>query len=129
MGNDRGVRLADAGPPDYLALKNDRPPEMRSAAIIRSRFCAAVSIEVTGRRLPTLELDACEEGNAEEIEIEAVFRRMISGLRRMPKRDRPSALRNAREWRQFALKALREKRANARHANHMRRRLMAPAPS
>jgi len=88
----------------------------------------AAAIEITRWRKPLTEFDASEEGDAEEIEIEFQFRRRLAGLRRMSRYDRPHALRAAREWRQFALKALREKRAAARYARRMLRRLQTPEP-
>ena len=66
-----------------------------------------------------------EDGGA-EFEIDAEFRRRLTGLRRLRRRDQPQALRAAREWRRIALKALREKRIRDRHARYMQRRQMRP---
>jgi hypothetical protein len=88
----------------------------------------AAAIEVTRWRRPVPEVDVSEEGEAEEIEIEFQFRRKLAGLRFMPRLDRPHARRAAREWRTAALKALREKRATARYARRMLRRLQTPEP-
>lgn len=69
-----------------------------------------------------------DEGDAAEIEIENIFKRKIAGTRQLPRRERALARRAAREWRRFALKALREKRATERHARFMRWRLMGARP-
>ena len=68
-----------------------------------------------------------EEDGAAEAEIEAMFKRRITGLRRLPRYQRAGALRAAREWRMLELKALREKRARDRHAKYMAWRLTAGA--
>jgi len=111
-----------------MALKSDEPFDQRSGALVRPRFDPAVLLEVTRRNVPSAELDAMEEDEGAVLEIEAVFRRKLMGLRRLPRSERASALRAARDWRQSALKALREKRASERHARHMLRRLCSPAP-
>jgi hypothetical protein len=69
-----------------------------------------------------------DEGDAAEIEIENIFKRKIAGARLLPRRERAFARREARDWRRFALKALREKRATERHARYMRWRLMCARP-
>jgi hypothetical protein len=78
--------------------------------------------------MPAPEFDADEEGGAEEIEIDKMYRRKLAGLRHLPRLDRPHARRAAREWRLAALKALHEKRAAERHARRLLRRLQSPAP-
>ena len=80
------------------------------------------------RGLPLAGLDAVEEDGAAEAEIEAMFKRRLMGLRRLPRYQRAGALRAAREWRMLALKTLRERRATDRHARHMLWRLSLPAP-
>jgi hypothetical protein len=55
-----------------------------------------------------------------------MFKFKLIGLRRLPRYQRPLALRAAREWRLLALKALREKRARDRHANYSLWRLARP---
>jgi hypothetical protein len=72
--------------------------------------------------LPFSGLDAAEGGDAAIIDIETTFRRMLIGLRRLPRRERAQALRAAREWRSFAMNALREKRLRDRHARYVQRR-------
>jgi hypothetical protein len=64
-----------------------------------------------------------DEGAAAETEIEAIFKRKIAGARLLPRRERALARRAAREWRRFALKALRERRLSERHARHTLRQL------
>jgi hypothetical protein len=63
-----------------------------------------------------------------EADIDATFRRKLSGLRRLPRQARPYALRAARDERALALKALLEKRADARQARRSFLRLQRPAP-
>ena len=78
---------------------------------------------------PPSSMDLANEGDAAEIEIRTTFRRMMMGLRRLPRRERAQALRAAREWRSFALNALHEKRQRDRHARYMqRRRNQMPGP-
>ena len=116
-GSDRGKRPAALLSPDYLAKeKTERPTDQLPHRVSR-KFGAAVLSELTERDRALPESDAVE-GEAEEIEIETVFRRKIAGLRRLPKRDRPSARKAAQEWRIRALKALREQRARDRLARH-----------
>jgi hypothetical protein len=71
-----------------------------------------------------------ESDDAASAEIEAEFRRMLSGLRRLPRGARAAALRAARNYRYLAHKALREKRQCDRQAAHRawRDRLPAPKP-
>lgn len=128
MGNDRGTEPGTLGSPDYSPNENKQPSERQSDAPVRFRFSAAAAIEVTRRGFPSSGVDDPEDGEAAEIEIEAVFRRKLAGLRHLPRKERPHALRAARAWRQSALKELRDRRASERHARHMLRRLQAPTP-
>jgi hypothetical protein len=86
--------------------------------------------EVTGmdcRRsdIPFTDLDEGAEG-----EIEKIFRRKIAGLRRLPRRERPAAVQAAKDTRMLALKALRNKRARERAAQHASNKLRRqPGPS
>jgi hypothetical protein len=84
--------------------------------------------ELTRHGSPVHGFEPLEEDEAAEAEIEAMFKRRLMGLRRLPRYQRAGALRAAREWRQLALKALRERRATDRHARHMLWRLGLPAP-
>jgi hypothetical protein len=59
-----------------------------------------------------------DEGDAAEIEIETIFKRRIAGARLLPRRERAAARREAREWRRFPLKALRETPERAACALH-----------
>ncbi len=128
MGTERGRRSATPLSPDYPANKKNEPPEPQYGAAVRLGFNSPAIREVTRRRMPSIALDTRDEDEGAEIEIEGLFRRRLSALRRMPRYERPHALRAAREWRQLALKAIREKRAAARHAQHLLRRLTMPAP-
>jgi hypothetical protein len=65
-------------------------------------------------------------------EVEAVFQDMLSGIRRLPRRQRAAALRAAREWRFLEMKALRDKRARERRGRYLAlrqlRQTRIPAP-
>jgi len=118
-GNNRGTRPATPASPDYLANTiEDRADRQHFFA--GRRFGAAVLNEVLRRVTASPEPEVVE-GDAEEIEIETVFRRKLAGLRQLPKRERSTARKAARDWRTQALKALREKRANSRCADRLRR--------
>jgi hypothetical protein len=108
--------------------KTERQEPTRPGVSLRSRFSAAARAEVTQRRPRIVMPLLPEEDEGAEAEIEAAFRRRLSGLRRMPRTARAHALRAARLERTLALKALREKRAIARHAILTLRRLRKPAP-
>jgi hypothetical protein len=114
MGNSRGTGPATSASPDSLASDTGSRPSRPDTA--------------PGEATLDLEPDNAGEFEAAEREIEADFRRRIAGLRRMPRRDRPYALRAAREQRQLALIALHERRACDRHARFLRRRLLKPVP-
>lgn len=80
------------------------------------------------RRRPDLPFIDPDEGA--EGEIEKIFRRKIAGLRRLPRRERPAAVQAAKDTRMLALKALREKRARERAAQHALNKLRGhPEPS
>jgi hypothetical protein len=66
--------------------------------------------------------DQCYGSHVEdgaESEIEAEYRRRSAGARRMPKRERRQALKQAREWRSAALVALRERRSYRRLSDYL----------
>jgi hypothetical protein len=75
-----------------------------------------------------ISLAPVDDDDAQVQEIEAMFKRKLSGLRRLPRHARAHALRAAREWRLAALAALREKRARERHAKWVLWRQQLPAP-
>jgi hypothetical protein len=125
MGNDRGAGPAEPSPPDYPANKIERQFEDHSATPARRDW--AVAAELAQRRDRSDESEPVEDGDGAEIEIETDFGRRLAGVRRLPWRERAAARRAAREWRLGALKALREKRATARHARFTLRRLKAAA--
>ena len=125
-GSDRGAEPAALLSPDYMARKSERPTDQHFASLHRE-FSAALR-EVMGPGLPLSEVDAVE-GEAEEIEIETIFRRKLAGVRQLPRSERPHARKAARDWRTQALKDLREKRARDRYASHTRRQLGQPMPN
>ena len=64
-----------------------------------------------------------------ELEIQTIFRRKMLGARMVAPRERAQARRAALEWLRFAMRALREKRAYARHARYIARQLRKPTPT
>jgi hypothetical protein len=128
MGSDRGTGPATSASPDYPASKSNHETEREPDAPPRLKFSAGAAIEITRRRASSPEFDAREEGEAEEIAIDMEYRQRLAGLRHLPRREKPHALRAAREWRRAALKALREKRAAERYARRLRRQSQTPAP-
>jgi hypothetical protein len=72
-----------------------------------------------------------EDADDEAFWIEQEFGRRLAGLCRLPRRERPGALRAAREWRMLALKALRERKAGERNARHLawKAQLQTPRPA
>jgi len=121
-GTERGDRLATPLPPDYLAKEKMELSVHPLLIDLRREFRAAAWHGTTRAGLLLAEADAVE-GEAEELEIETTFRRKLAGLRRLRKSERPHALRAAREWRQSALRELRERRARERQANRIRLKL------
>jgi hypothetical protein len=111
--NDRGTGPATSVSPAHSASEIDKPPKYLPAA-------PSVSpLESELPRSPSVEAEAFDEGDAAEMDIENEFRRKLMGLRRLRRRERAQALRAAREWRSFALNALREKRLRERQARYM----------
>jgi hypothetical protein len=120
--NDRGTGPATSASPASSAHEIDQQPKYLPAS-------PSVSPAEAELRLPSVETEAIDEGDAAELEIEAEFRRKLRGLRRLRRRERAQALRAAREWLSFALNALRERRLRDRHARYMQRRHnQMPAP-
>jgi hypothetical protein len=129
MGNERGTGPATSVSPVSPANKKGEAPESRTPPFIH-RVLTKTAAEIThvGCRRPNPSFVDPDE--AAEIEIEAIYRRAIAGLRQLPRRERPYAMRVAKDALMFALKALREKRATKRHGEHMLRKLKAePVPS
>lgn len=124
MGNRRGTGPATSVSPVSLANKIDEMPESRAPLHPRLHLVKTAT-EVT-RASPRLDLSAAIVDEGAETEIDSVFRRAIAGLRRLPRRERPHALRAARDARTLALKALREKRARERDADRIRRTVLTP---
>jgi len=113
--------------PDYTASKSIQSPGGEYGAVDRQRFSQLAAIEITGRSLAAPEIEPFDEYAGEEIEIETRFRRKLAGLRRLPRQERPHALRAAREARQLDLKTLREKRAAERDRRYRLRQLQKVA--
>lgn len=111
METDRGTGPASSASLAPLAHDNDRSTEAPSLVLGSAAF------EITRGELHAIPFDPIEDGDAEAIEIEKEFRRRLTGLRRLPRSARAVALREARDWRLVALKALREKHARERQAN------------
>jgi hypothetical protein len=111
---DRGIGPpATPASPAHSAYENDRQSQIPS--LLSAVGLAAY--EVSQGELHLIPFDPIEDGEAEAIEIEKEFRARLTGLRRLPRNARAAALRGARERRDTALKALREKRARERFAN------------
>jgi hypothetical protein len=124
--NDRGTGPATSVSPAHSAPEIDKPPKYLPALPSVSPPPPEL------RRSSSVEMEALDEGDAAELEIEAEFRRKLMGLRRLRHGERAQALRAAREWRSFALNALREKRLRERHSRYLVRRqsrVRAPRPS
>jgi hypothetical protein len=62
---------------------------------------------------------ASEEEDEAIVAIHRIFRRKLSGSRRLRRQMREAELRAAREWLAIAMKDLREKRAYKPHARYM----------
>jgi hypothetical protein len=124
MENDRGTGLAAiVSPAPQPAKEIDQVIHARDRA--REEF-AAVVVEFVGwdRLRPE---DPREDGTA-EAEIDAEYRRRLTGLRGLCRGERAQARRAARDWRFLARKALREKRAAERRARHALRLSRMPPP-
>ena len=104
MENDHGTGPATPESPATSASERDRQTRFS----LRDAFGS-----------PFIPLEPTDGDEAAESEIEALFKCRLMGLRRMPRYQRPLALRAAREWRQLALKALREKRERERRARYV----------
>ncbi len=125
-GNKRGVGSATLESPEYSAKKSERQAVQSDKGTGR-KFGPIVLNELLGRDRPLPESDVAE-GEAEEREIETVFRRKLAGLRHVRKSERAGALKAARDWRTLALKALRKRRASKRYATWVSRQLRRPVP-
>ncbi|MGD0188117.1 MAG: hypothetical protein ABSC25_23100 [Roseiarcus sp.] len=126
--NDRGVLPATLVPPASFATTKEDTDDRDAETIVLPRCFRAAAREVARDvpDLPTFEASGIEAGA--EFDIEDAFRRALSGLRYLPRRDRPHALRRAREERAARLRALRERRAVERHARWLLRKLLSREP-
>jgi hypothetical protein len=91
-----------------------------------SKFDQGAAREVVRRTRGPIVLPEVEDVST--IDIDAMFQRRMARLRYLPRRDRPAALRAARDERALALRALREKKVAARRHRRMLLRLLAPTP-
>jgi hypothetical protein len=128
VGSERGTGPAatPVSPAARLAGEIDQPS--KSAVSIRAEFHAAAVIEASRWDTSFPDFVDQDEDSAAAAEIEAMYQVRLMSLRRLPRHERPYALQAAREWRQLAMKALREKSARERRARHMAWRLQRPAP-
>lgn len=116
--NDRGTGPAPPVSPVLSANENQKENENQPFAPIRLKLSGT---ELTGGdRLP-VELMSTEEEGSPELEVLLIFRRKIAGLRKLPRQQRAQEIRAALEWLWSSIAALREKRAYARHRQHMLR--------
>jgi len=123
MENDRGTWPATPASPATSANQKDRLPSEVPAQAFRSP-----AIDTAHRGSDAGGLGPADDDGGAEAEIEAMYRTKFAGIRRLPRHQRPLARRAAREWRQSALRALREKRAGERYARLMRGRPRPQAP-
>jgi hypothetical protein len=122
--NDRGTGPATPVSPAPLADESNQPDKFQA---MRAALSTGEAIEAK-QQTRVAGLGAVDEDDAEEIEIEQTFRRMLMSLRRLPRHQRAGALRAAREWRRTALKELREKRAREHRATRALQQFQRPAP-
>ena len=111
MENSHGTGPATPESPATPANEKDQQIRLPVEGAPGSRFIPA---------------EPTDDAEAAEAEIEALFKCRLMGLRRMPRYQRALALRAARDWRQLALKALREKRERERHARYVLWRSQLP---
>ena len=78
--------------------------------------------EVTERNVVSGGPEPLDEGDS-AAGIMEIFRKMLAGLRHLRRPERMQALRAAREWLQYAMSGVREKRARERQGQLMARRL------
>jgi hypothetical protein len=127
--NDHGTGPATSASPAASANTNETSEKNRSSLPIQLHLARN---EVTRPGMPSGGLEPDEDSDGADAEIEVIFRRKIAGLRRLPRRERAQALREAREWLAFARTALRAKKAAARHTRYMlwrQSRLPPPSPN
>jgi hypothetical protein len=121
--NELGTGPATPVSPAHLASENREEGEKQPAASIRFM---AVATELTGCDLLAAEIMSAEEEGSPELEILLIFRRKITGMRRLPRQQRAQAIRAALEWMWSTMAALREKRAYGRHRRHIIRQFPTP---
>lgn len=128
MGSDRGIRPAPPRSPADQASTSERSLDRPTIGRARSAWHSAAALETARHAARLPELEPLEEDEGAVLEINQLFRRRLAGLRRLPRHQRTDALRAAREWRRQALRAVKQRRAAERHARHLLRQLLKPAP-
>ena len=128
MENSRRVGLAALRSTDGQASKTEESSDERAIDCARSAWHSAAALEITRRATHMLDLEPLDEDEGAVLEINQLFRRRLAGLRCLPRHEKADALRAAREWRRQALRAVKERRAAERHARHLLRQSLKPAP-
>jgi hypothetical protein len=126
MENEQGTGPAPPVSPACPAPTNE--PRPAGQIRIPVTFTREPLNEVTGRGIHPLTSDPVDPDAGAELEIKMLFRTKLTALRHLPREQRAAASRAAREWLLLALKALAEKRRNARLDRRMLRRLHRPQP-
>lgn len=128
MGSDRGIGLAALRSPEEKASTSERSLDRAPIVCARSAWHSAAALETAHRPAHSPELEPLEGDEGTVLEINQLFRRRLAGLRRLPRHQKADALRAARDWRRQALRAIKDRRAAERHARHLLRQLLKPAP-
>jgi hypothetical protein len=111
-----GAGVARTVPPSDWATKSEEPETSRQ--ILLRAFGSAADEELKDDR-PT-ELIGDEGGECALLD---EYRRMLNGVRKLPRQLRPRARREARDWLRLALKALRQRQSlNRRFSREERRK-------
>jgi hypothetical protein len=124
MENSHGTGPATPRSPARPASEKEEPIGFQSPVPV---FRPAENEPIRGGS-PFIPLEPIEDDDSERIAIEATFKYRLIGLRRLPRYQRALALGAAREWRQIALKELRERRARERNARYMLWQMRLPPP-
>jgi hypothetical protein len=120
--NDAGTGPATSESPAFSAYQYQKEEYLQTAVI---KFRPAAN-ELTCRDVLPADPIASEEEDSPDFEIMKIFRRKIAGLRRLPRAQRAQEIRAALEWLWSTMKALRDKRAYARHRRHILRQFPTP---
>ena len=128
MGSDRGIGLAALRSPEEKASTSERTLDRAPIGCALSAWHSAAALGTKHRAAHSPDLELLEADEGAVLEINQLFRRRLAGLRRLPRHQKADALRAAREWRRQALRAIKDRRAAERHARHLLRQLLKPAP-